>query len=35
METSTNTYVIDELARAVLEAVRKQIKEKGGGENVV
>lgn len=31
METST----IDELARAVLEAVRKQIKEKGGENDVV
>lgn len=35
METSTNSYTIDELARAVLEAVRKQIKEKGGENDVV
>lgn len=30
-----DTYTIDELARAVLEAVRKQIKEKGGENDVV
>lgn len=30
-----DTYMIDELARAVLEAVRKQIKEKGGENDVV
>lgn len=32
METSTNSYTIDELARAVLEAVRRSIREEGGKE---